>query len=124
MILFFHFAYVCFVAFGMMAVLIGYLCKWKWIHNPWFRFTHLGMILIVVVESLLQIECPLTTWENYLREQSGQLVRHGTFMAEMVSRVMFVSVDHMTMTVIYCIFFSCVVLTFFIAPPLERSQVS
>ena len=47
----------------------------KWIRNPWFRVTHLLAILIVVMETFLKLNCPLTTWENQARAAAQQPVR-------------------------------------------------
>ena len=35
-----HFAYVAFVVLGLVAVLMGYVFKWNWVRNRWFRLTH------------------------------------------------------------------------------------
>jgi hypothetical protein len=45
---------------------IGILLGWKWIRNPWFRYTHMFMILIVAAEATIGMTCPLTDWENDL----------------------------------------------------------
>ncbi len=47
-----HAAYVCFVVFGLAAVLVGVVLRWKWVRNPWFRGIHLAAIGIVVAEAL------------------------------------------------------------------------
>jgi hypothetical protein len=67
-----HFAYVAYVVFGELLILIGIPLRWQWIRNFWFRIVHLIMILIVVAEAAVHFECPLTTWEYQLREASGQ----------------------------------------------------
>ncbi len=63
-----HFLYVGYVFFGQLAILAGIALGWQWIRNPWFRWSHLIMIGIVAGEALVEFECPLTTWENHLRE--------------------------------------------------------
>ena len=68
-----HFVYIAFVILGQLAILIGWACGWGWIRNPWFRMIHLTMILIVVVESCVNYQCPLTTWEYDLRIAAGQV---------------------------------------------------
>jgi hypothetical protein len=80
-----HAAYVWFVVFGQLAILIGILRRWAWVRNKWFRWLHLLAISIVVFESLLGIVCPLTTLEGWLRavgswdavreEETAQLLR-------------------------------------------------
>jgi hypothetical protein len=68
-----HLGYMSYVLFGQLAILIGWPLRWSWVRNPWFRLSHLAMILVVAVEAVIRFECPLTTWELDLRVQAGQL---------------------------------------------------
>ncbi len=68
-----HFAIIAFVVFGQVAILVGWLLRWRWIRNPWFRIAHVGTIVFVAVEAMVDYECPLTTWEFDLRVAAGQL---------------------------------------------------
>src|SRR5450755_163295 len=68
-----HLAYISFVIFGQLAIMVGWPLGWRWIRNPWFRITHLIMILIVALEAVVQFKCPLTTWEENLRVAAGQM---------------------------------------------------
>src|SRR4051794_38644501 len=67
-----HFAYVAFVVIGLFAILAGIAMRAQWVRNPWFRFIHLAMIGIVVVQAWLGVTCPLTTLENHVRLGGGQ----------------------------------------------------
>lgn len=116
-VLFVHGLYVGFVLFGLLAILMGMLCKWNWIRNAWFRYTHLTMILVVTVEALLGIVCPLTTLENYLRGAANQSVRSQSFMGQLVQSLLFYQAPPWMFTVAYCAFFAVVLSTLFIAPP-------
>src|SRR5579871_5299788 len=62
-----HLAYIAFVVVGQLAIMAGVFLKWGWVRNPIFRCTHLVMICIVALEALVDFECPLTTWENQVR---------------------------------------------------------
>jgi hypothetical protein len=95
-----HFAYVAYVVLGQLVILIGWPLRWRWIRNPWFRISHLAMILVVAAEALVDYQCPLTTWELDLRAQIGQIpenrhelpewdVENASFMARMVWKIMF-----------------------------------
>ena len=55
----------------MAAILAGIALRWAWVRNFWFRTIHLAMIAVVVAESLCGIVCPLTDWEDRLREAGG-----------------------------------------------------
>src|SRR5262249_2616892 len=82
-----HVAYVSFVVLGMAAILLGTLLKWKWVRNPWFRVSHFVAIVIVALEAIFGIACPLTVWEDQLRRSAGQTVAGGTFVGRLLHRL-------------------------------------
>jgi hypothetical protein len=69
-----HLAYMGYIVFGQLAIMIGWPLRWGWIRNPWFRLSHLAMILIVAFEAIMGWRCPLTDLEENLREEGGQVV--------------------------------------------------
>ncbi len=73
-----HFAFMAFIAFGQLAIIVAAGFKWQWGRNPWFRFIHLGAILFVVYEALIGMECPLTTVEREWRAKAGQEMRQSS----------------------------------------------
>jgi hypothetical protein len=123
-VLFVHFAYVGVVVLGLLAVLAGYLLNWDWVRNRWFRGLHLTMILIVVLEAWCGIRCPLTDWENALRERAGQAGHEQAFVAELVHELMFYEADPWVFTVAYTLFAAAVVGTLFLVPPRWRTTDS
>jgi hypothetical protein len=112
-----HFAFVAFVVLGMLAILLGILRRWSWVRNFWFRAAHLLMIAVVVAESLFGIVCPLTDWEDQLREAGGLDVEKGSFIGRWAHNLLFVDVPPWAMTVCYVLFGLAVLLVFFFAPP-------
>jgi len=86
-ILLLHAGFIVFVVVGLLLVLIGGALRWRWVRQRWFRLIHLAAIGLVVVQAWLGVECPLTTWENYLRRQAGQSVYELGFIADRVQRV-------------------------------------
>ncbi len=64
----FHAMYFSFVVFGLVLILLGIAFRWGWVRNFWFRALHLTTIGIVVLEALVGMTCPLTDWEQRLRE--------------------------------------------------------
>jgi protein-S-isoprenylcysteine O-methyltransferase Ste14 len=84
-----HFAYVAFVIFGLLLTLAGVILRWTWVRNSWFRLIHLCMIGVVVGEAWLGIICPLSRWENSLRERAGQAAYSGGFFANWLHDMMF-----------------------------------
>jgi multisubunit Na+/H+ antiporter MnhB subunit len=137
----FHAAYVGFVLFGMVAILIGIVLRWRWVRNFWFRTIHFVMIAVVVAEALCGVICPLTTWEDDLREMAGETVGQGTFVGRLCNALLFYqpSVDEdisgmsyeqytirleeesralqRRLAVAYCVFGAAVLLTVIFAPP-------
>lgn len=115
-----HFAYVAFVIFGLLAILLGRLFKWQWVRNLWFRAIHLVMILVVVFEAWLGITCPLTDWENNLRNLAGQATHRGAFFADLVHDLLFVEAEPWVLTLCYTLFGAAVVGSLFLVPPRWR----
>lgn len=112
-----HLGYVLIVIFGLLLVFVGRLLNWQWIRNSWFRTIHLSMIVIVVVESLLSITCPLTTLESYLRRQGGENVEDGTFIGRLAHNLLFCDITAETFVWIYSGFGALVLLSWILVPP-------
>ena len=93
-----HLAVGVFIVLGMAAILLGIVLKWQWVRNFWFRIIHLLMIATVVVESILGVSCPLTDWEDKLREQAGETVEQGTFIGRLLHDILFWKVSPGTLT--------------------------
>src|SRR5207248_10352138 len=74
-----HTSYVGFVVVGQVLILVGVTRGWRWVRNFWFRVAHLVAIAIVAAEALFDVACPLTVWEDRVREWGGQAATGGTF---------------------------------------------
>ena len=116
-VLLFHFAIVLFVVGGLLLIVLGNLLRWRWVNRWWFRALHLLAIAIVVAESWLGIECPLTTLENWLRMQAGQGVYQGSFIQYWVHQVMFYSAPAWVFAAVYSAFASLVIVAWWRWPP-------
>lgn len=112
-----HLAYVLFVVFGQVAIVIGLLLKRRWVRNFWFRAIHLLMIGVVVFEAALGIVCPLTRWENRLRAAAGQEGVGESFIEYWTHRMMFYQFEPWVFTLIYCAFGATVAAAFAFGPP-------
>ena len=88
-ILIVHFAFVAFVVLGLAVIWIGYFLKREFIRNLWFRLAHLLAMAVVVLESVFDIVCPLTTWENELRVLAGSGTYQASFVQHWVHKWMF-----------------------------------
>jgi hypothetical protein len=113
----FHCGYATSIVVGLALILLGGWRRWSWVRNFWFRLLHLLMIAVVVEESLLGVVCPLTDWEDRLREKAGETVEQGTFIGRMIHQLLFVDFSTATFTIAYCLFALLVLASFFFVPP-------
>ena len=89
-VVFIHVLYVGYVVLGQVAIMLAAPFKLAWARNPWFRYTHLLAIAIVAWEALNNIRCPITSWEEKLREMAGQDIASGqSFMGRMFHDLLF-----------------------------------
>lgn len=116
-----HLAYVCVVVFGMLGIVIGIPLRWEWIRNPWFRWIHLVMIAIVTVESMMNVDCPLHTWECQLRRLGGQADLDRAFLVRCLDALTLTMPDW-AYTPMYYGLAILLGMTFIIAPPKRRKS--
>ena len=112
-----HVAYMGFIVIGLLLILAGAICRWKWVRNFWFRLAHMAAIGIVVYEAIWEITCPLTTLERTLRSWAGEQVSADTF----VARFMHFFIEHdwpqWTFNVIHISLGILILVTFVFARP-------
>ena len=72
LVLILHALLATFVVGGWLITVIGGLCGWQWVRNFWFRAIHLLVVSVIVLESVFGTVCPLTRWEEQLRNLAGQ----------------------------------------------------
>ncbi len=112
-----HFAIALFIASGLIAVWAGAALGWPWVRNPWFRYAHLAAILVVALETLLGIACPLTVWEDLLR---GGL-RPGTFVGRWAHRLLYYDAPDWVFTALYAAWALATLVTLAAVPPRRRA---
>lgn len=116
-----HFAFVAFVLFGQILIVIGGLCGWSWVRNRWFRGIHFASIGVVVLESWCGVTCPLTTWEYNLRQSAGEGTYEGAFIAYWAHELLFYEGEPWVFTTAYSIFGATVLLSLWLIPPRWRT---
>ena len=115
-----HFLFVLFVAGGLLAVWTGAALGWEWVRDIRFRVAHLAAILLVAAESLVGIACPLTVWEDFLRQtDSGG----ASFMQLWVGRLIFYDLPEWLFTLAYALFALVVLATFLLIPPRHKKSI-
>jgi len=104
-ILVLHFSIVVYVIGGLGAG-ISWLA-WSrpaWAAARWFRYTHLAAVAVIVLQSWLGVICPLTTWENALRQRAGQPAYEESFVQHWLHQLLFYSAPWWVFTLIYTAF--------------------
>ena len=123
LLVFLHLLYVAFTVGGALLILAGGLLGWPWIRNRLFRFLHLGAVLLVAVEALIGIWCPLTTWEWRLRARAGQDYEADiSFVGRLIRSVIFVELPDWGFTVMYVGFGILILLVMVLIPPKKRKR--
>ena len=123
----FHLGYIAFVVIGQLLIWIGWAARWKWVRNPTFRLLHFLAIAFVAFEGVIDMKCPLTVWEDQLREAAGQIPGEETFMARLVHQVLFIPEDVVsedTLQYSYMIVAAIVLITLVLFPPRRFGQAS
>ena len=112
-----HFAIAAFVAGALVLVWIGAAAGWAWVRNRWFRYVHLGAIVLVAGEAILGYACPLTIWEDLLR--GG--VRPESFIGRWVYRLLYYQAPEWVFAALYAVWAGATVVTLIVVPPKKRS---
>ena len=123
LILIVHALVVMFVIVGQLAILIGWWQGWSWVRNIWFRLAHLATILIVMLQAWLGRLCPLTIWEQKLRQAAGQLYHDQSFVEYWVAEFLYLELPWWVFVAAYTSFAMLVAWTWWRLPP-ERAYAS
>ena len=116
-ILFLHVLIVVFNVFGLILIIIGYVRKWSWICNPWFRYAHVAAISIVIVQSWVGVACPFTNLEMALRSKAGETVYSGTFISHWLESILYYQASPLDFVIIYTVFGALVIAGWFMVRP-------
>lgn len=121
LILITHALFVAFVILGLIVVLPGSYWQWGWVRNWRFRFIHLLAIAFVIAESWLGLLCPLTEWENRLRQATGSSAYSSSFIQHWLHQVLFYDFAPWVFTAAYTAFGILALITWLIVPPGDKS---
>lgn len=112
-----HVGIVLFVVLGQLAIVLGGWQGWAWVRHFGLRVTHLALIAIVVLQAWLGRICPLTIWEQTLRQQAGETSYSDSFVEHWLSRLIFFDAPWWVFVAAYSAFAVVVVLSWIWFPP-------
>jgi Protein of Unknown function (DUF2784) len=115
-----HLLIVLFVVAGLPLVYLGAARRWAWVRSWRWRVLHLGAILVITAESLLGIACPLTMWEDTLRDHQTA----SGFIERWIDRLLFYDAPVWVFTVAYVAFASLVLVTWVAVPPTRQTRAN
>jgi hypothetical protein len=112
-----HIAYFVYVAGGSAAIVVGAIRRWKWVRNPWFRFSHLAAVYIVVFENIFNIQCPLNMAEWSLRSDSQAVVEASSGVGGLLDRLLFHTIPGNVLNVMYSVLAVFLLVALVLVPP-------
>lgn len=109
-----HFALAAFISLGLVLIWLGIASSWQWIRQRGFRLLHLSAIVFVALEAVAGVVCPLTVWEDALRQSSGE---QPSFIARWVQRLLYYEFPEWVFTTAYIAAAIATAIAWLIAPP-------
>ena len=80
-----HFAIAAFLAAGMLLIPIGAYWRWSWVRARRLRQIHAGLIVLITIEAIFHITCPLTILEALLRRTHAP----ESFWGDQISKILY-----------------------------------
>ncbi|WP_027797123.1 DUF2784 domain-containing protein [Paraburkholderia acidipaludis] len=117
LVLVLHALLVLFIVGGLAAIWAGAAMRQNWARNRTFRTTHVVAIGIVATLAVLDVPCPLTVLEDYLRNGTAGAAGQPGFIQRWVSAWMYYDFPGWVFTLAYVAFLLAVVLTWRLIPP-------
>lgn len=118
LILLVHAALAAFVVLMLPLVWIGARLDWNWTRNRLLRHAHAAAILVVAAEALAGSVCPLTRWEDALRDGADGR----SFIGRWVARLLYYDLPEWSFTLAYVAFALAVLATLRLVPPRGPSR--
>ena len=112
-----HVAVAAFIVGGLVLIVVGNLYGWRWVNTLWFRLAHLAAIIVVVAEAWIDIACPLTSLEMWLREKAHAASYDGSFIEHWLQRILYYEAPAWVFTLCYSLLGALVVATWWYFPP-------
>lgn len=117
-----HVGVVAFVVLGALAILAGGPLGWRWVRSFAFRAAHLALMLVIALQAWMGRLCPLTTWEQSLRNRAGQDTYGESFIQHWLSRLIFFEAPWWAFVLAYSLFAGLVLACWWRWPPASRGR--
>jgi hypothetical protein len=117
-----HVGVVAFVVVGEALFLVGGWRGWRWVRNLPLRLAHLVLMLYIALQAWLGELCPLTIWEQDLRQLAGQPAYEASFIEYWLSRLLFFDAPWWVFVAAYTAFAALVAATWWWVPPRRRGN--
>jgi len=113
-----HLCVAGFIVLGLASIWTYRWHGWTWTRNLRFRLLHAAAIVIVALESVLGIQCPLTRWEDTLR---GDAAATG-FIQRWASHLLYYDFPTTVFTATYLAVAAATLLAWMQLPPRRESK--
>lgn len=113
-----HFAIALFIALGLLLIPLGFIYSWSWIRNRRFRQIHAILMLLVAIETVFAITCPLTVLEARLRQTTAP----ESFWAHHLNQLLYWDLPPVFFLGIYLLCSIWVIFLWKRIPPIQRTQ--
>lgn len=117
-----HAGVVAFVVLGALAIAWGAWRGWTWVRGRRWRLAHVALMVMVALQAWLGALCPLTIWEQALRERAGEATHDGSFIEHWLSRLIFFEAPWWVFVAAYTVFAGLVLLLWWLVPPRRRGS--
>ena len=112
-VLFFHFIVFLFITVSFFLIPFGYFQKWKWVKNKYYRLTHLVLMGVILIETILGFMCPLTILENFLRNN----IEVDNNLTQIIHQIMYWNLPNYQFIILYILSFSYLIFLWFFFKP-------
>lgn len=117
LVLIFHAGVIAYNLFGLPIIVIGRVFKLRFVYNPWFRYSHLASMGVVLLFALFNEICPLTNWENDLRSLGTTDIEPGeTSIQQWLGGIMYYDLPWSIFAFAYGIWFIAILVVLWLIP--------
>jgi len=115
-----HFTIAAFLVVGMLLIPLGAFWNWSWVQARRLRQIHMGLIVLIAIEAVFHITCPLTTLEALLRQTAAP----ESFWADQLGKILYWDLPIEFLTILYMCCFIWVSYLWKSVPPRKRQSQS